>query len=96
MLGPVRDFGQHSLHSFVQCSPILARPKRQSKRLSILDLSYPRGLALNDQADKIRFDDDLVSFRFSSIDDIVKEICGHKNDVIFLSWLEHFRISAWT
>ena len=82
MLGPVKSFGHHSGHKFVHCSPILTRPKGQNNRRVILDLSYPKGLSLNDQVDRSRFDGDLFSLKFPSIDYIVKEICSHKNDVV--------------
>ena len=71
-------------HSLIHCSPILTRPKDQGKWRVILDLSYRRGLALNDQFDQVRsrFDGDLFCPRFPSIDDIVKQICSHKDDVL--------------
>ena len=37
---------------------------------------------MNDQVDRSRFDGDLFFLSFSSIDDIVKEICSHGNDAI--------------
>ena len=82
MLGPVKNFGHHPGHKFVHCSPILTRPKGQNNRRVILDLSYPKGLSLNDQVDRSRFGGDLFSLKFPFIDDIVKEICSHKNEVV--------------
>ena len=82
ILGPLKNFGGHPEHNLIHCSPVLTRPKDQGKHRVILDLSYPRGLALNDQVDRSRFDGDLFCLRFPSIDDIVKEICSHKDDVV--------------
>ena len=82
ILGPIEHFDSHPDHSLVHCSPILTRPKDQGKRRVILDLSYPRGIALNDQVDRSRFDGDLFCLKFPSIDDIVQEICSHKDDVV--------------
>ena len=72
----------HPEHKFAQISPILIRPKGQDKRQVILDLSYPEGFAMNDQVDRSRFYGNLFSLKFPSIDDIVKEICCHKNDAV--------------
>ena len=52
ILGPVKNFGQHPEHSFGHCSPVLTRPKDQGKWRAILDLSYSKGFALNDQVDQ--------------------------------------------
>ena len=82
ILGPIENFDQHSSNKFVHCSPILTRPKGPNKRRVILDLSYPKGLALNDQVDRSRFDGDQFLLKFPSIDDIVQEICSHKDDVV--------------
>ena len=81
ILAPVKNFGHHPEHSFIHCSPVMASPKDQGSRPVILDLTYAKGFALNDQVDRSRFDVDLFSLRLSSIDDIVREICSHKDDV---------------
>ena len=81
ILSPVENFGQHIKHNFVHCS-VLTRPKDYGKRRVILDLSYPKGFALNDKVDRSRFDSDLLSLRFQFIDYIFREICSHKDDVI--------------
>ena len=82
ILCPLKHFGSHPEHSLIHCSPVLTIPKDQGKRRIILDLSYPRGTALNDQIDRSRFDGDLFCLKFPSIDDIVQEICSHKDDVV--------------
>ena len=82
ILGPLSKVGDHPDHSLIHCSPILTRPKDKGKQRVILDLSYPKDLGLNDQVDRSRFDGDLFCLKFPSIDDIVKEICSHKDDII--------------
>ena len=82
ILGPLGKIGDHPEHSLIHCSPILTRLKDKGKRRVILDLSYPKGFALNEQVDGSRFDGDLFCLKFPSIDDIVKEICSHKDDVV--------------
>ena len=82
ILGPLKNFGGHPKHSLIHCSPVLTRLKDQGKRRVILDLSYPRGIALNDQVDRSRFDGDLFCLKFPSIDNIVKEICSQRDDVV--------------
>ena len=82
ILGPLSKIGHHPDYSSIHCSPILTRPKDRGKRRVILDLSYPKGLALNDQVDRSRFDGDLFCLKFPSIDDIVREICSHKDDAV--------------
>ena len=37
---------------------------------------------MNDQVDRSKFDGDLFSLKFPCIDDIVQEICSHKNDIV--------------
>ena len=82
ILGPLGKIGDHPEDSLIHCSPILTRPKDKGKRRIILDLSYPKGFALNDQVDRSRFDGDLFCLKFPSIDDIVREICSHTDDVV--------------
>ena len=82
MLGPVKNFGHHPAHKFVHCSPLLTRPKGLKGRRVILDLSHPKGLSLNDQVDRSKFDGGLFLLKFPRIDDIVQETCSHKNDVV--------------
>ena len=81
ILGPIRDMGNNPKHSVIHCSPLLTRPKDLDKRRVILDLSYPQGLSLNDQVDKLAFDTSKFLLKFPSIDDIVQELCDHGDDV---------------
>ena len=78
---------------------VLMKPKHQGKRRVILDLSYHKGFALNNQVIWFRFDGDLFSLRFPSMDDIFKEICSHKDiadmyiDVTVVLCWAHRRVS---
>ena len=47
----------------------------------ILDLSYPKGASLNDQVDRNLFDASAFTLRLPSVDDIVKEINKHADNV---------------
>ena len=62
---------------FPPCSP------DQNTRINvvILDLSYPKGQSLNDQVDRHLFNRLVFSLKFPSVDNIVKEIVTHGNDV---------------
>ena len=51
-VGPVSEIN----HSAFQCSPLLTRPKDGDKRRVIMDLSYPKGNAVNDFVNKDAFD----------------------------------------
>ena len=77
----MKDLGQDPQDAFIHCSPLLTRPKDIDKRRIILDLSFPHGQSLNDQVDKEQFDNSQFLLKFSSVDDIVDEICRHGNNV---------------
>ena len=53
MLGLVNDFQSNLVH----CSPLMIREKDLDKRRVILDLSYPKGLSVNDHVGRSAFDD---------------------------------------
>ena len=61
----------------IHCTPLLTRPKDLDKSRVILDLSYRQGLSLNDQVDKLAFDNSKFLLKFPSIDNIVQEMCSH-------------------
>ena len=81
IIGPIKHFGQNPEHGHIHFSPLLTRPKDTDNRRIILDLSFPKGLSLNDQVDKTRFDTSEFCLRFPSTDDIANEICKHGDDV---------------
>ena len=56
ILGPIEGTCSDSKYAVIQCSPLLTRPKDIDKRRVILDFSYPQGSSLNDQVDKLAFD----------------------------------------
>ena len=81
IIGPVKHFGQNPVHDHFHFSPLLTRPKDTDKRSIILELSLPKGLSLNDQVDRNRFDTSDFCLKFPAIDDIANEICKHGDDV---------------
>ena len=60
---------------------MLTRPKDLDKRV-ILNLSYPKGESLNDNIDKLHFDDKEFILKFPIIDDICEEIRTNPNEVL--------------
>ena len=81
ILGPIEATCSDSKYAVIHCCPLLTRPKDIDKRRVILDLSDPQGSSLNDQVDKLAFDNSKFSLKFPSIDDIVQEISHHGDDV---------------
>ena len=77
IIGPIPQVQDYAIH----CSPLLTRPKDTDKRRVILDLSYPKGCSLNDQVDRDLFDASAFRLKLPSVDDIVKEINKHGDDV---------------
>ena len=92
ILGPTKDMSQDPSYSVIHSSPLLTRPKDQDKCRVILDLSYPQGLSLNNQVDKLAFDTSSI-VKFPSIDNIVQELSTHWADI---SIAKYFKICAWT
>ena len=77
IIGPI-----HKAHHFaIYCSPLLTRPKDIDKRRVILDLSYPKGASLNDQVDRSLFDASAFTLKLPTVDDVVKKINKHGDDV---------------
>ena len=58
----------------VHVSPLLTRPKDLDSRRIIVDLSYPKGLSLNDCVDRDRFGETDFKLELPTIDDIVEDI----------------------
>ena len=81
IIGPVEKFGQDPEHELIHSFPLLTRPKDGDKCRVILDLSYPHGLSLNDQVDRLAFNGSSFHLKFPSVDDIVQEICSHNDNV---------------
>ena len=81
ILGPIKATCSEPIHAVIHCSPLLTRAKDIDKRRVILDLSYPQGSSLNDQVDKLAFDNSKFLLKFPSIDDIVQELGLHGDDV---------------
>ena len=70
ILGPFVKVGNPHFH----CPPLLTRPKDNSKRRVILNLSYPTGASLNDAVTKDLFDHKAFTLRFPTIDDVLETI----------------------
>ena len=85
VLSPVYDIKYPGMHF----SPLLTGHKDTDKRIVILNLSYPHGCSLNDNADKPQFDGKKFVLKFPCIDDIVTEICKYDIEV----WLSKIDIS---
>ena len=81
IMGPILNWGGAPEHDLIHYSPLLTRPKDHNKRCLILDLSYPKGQSLNDQIDRHLFDGSPFCLKFPSVDDIIKEIVKHGDDV---------------
>ena len=79
LLGPVK----HVTSSHFHCSPLLTRPKDDDKSRIILNLSHPQGQSLNDNVDKLRFDNRHFSLKLVSVDDIIQEILACDSPLIF-------------
>ena len=47
----------------------------------ILNLSYPKGLSLNDNVNKLQFDGKSFSLKFPTVDGICQEICDNQTEV---------------
>ena len=77
MLGPFWEVPSPYFH----CSPLLTCPKDGTKRRVILDLSYPKGLSVNDRVDKLKFDGSDFYLKFPSIDNIVERMNNIKGKV---------------
>ena len=77
IMGPIPEVQDYAIH----CSPLLTRPKDINGRRVILDLSYPKGGSLNDQVDRNLFDASAFILKLPSVDDIVKEINKHGDNV---------------
>ena len=75
MLGPITDIGQDPQYAFKYCSPTAHSPKDINKHRINLNLSSPHGLFLNEQVNKESFDCSNFLLKFSSVGDIVAEIC---------------------
>ena len=72
-MGPISNFHDVPIH----CSPLLTRPKGTEKQQVILDLSFPKGLSLNNQVDRDLFDASAFTLKFHFVDNIVHEISKH-------------------
>ena len=78
IVGPVTEINHAAFH----CSPLLTRPKDVGKRRVIIDLSFPRGNAVNDFVDGDVFDGTQFTLRFSTVDDIAEDITACKDDPV--------------
>ena len=78
IVGTVSEVNHPAFH----CSPLLTRPKDGSKRRVIMDLSYPKGNAVNDFVDKDVFADTQFTLRFPTIDDIAEDIITYRDDPV--------------
>ena len=78
IVGPVSEINHPAFH----CSPLLTRPKDVNKRRVIMDLSFPRGNAVNDFVDRDAFDGTQFTLRFPTVDDIADDIIVCKDDPV--------------
>ena len=76
--GPISVLPSHKFH----CSPLLTRPKDSDKSRVILILSYPKGLSLNKNIDKQKFDGNGFIFKFPTVDNICQEICDNQTEIL--------------
>ena len=70
------------LSKYFHCLPMLTRPKDLNKRRVILNLSYSKGVSLNDNVDKLHFDGKKIILKFPTTDDICDQICSNFNEVL--------------
>ena len=70
IIGPMSDIDNFHIH----CSPLITRPKDKDKRRVILDLSFPYGQSVNDNVNRMAFDNDAFTLKFPDIDNIVEKI----------------------
>ena len=78
IVGPVSYIDHPAFH----CSPLLTRPKDGDKHRVIIDLSYPKGNAVNDFVNRDAFDGTEFTLRFPTIDDIANDIIGCIDDPV--------------
>ena len=78
IVGPVSEIN----HSAFHCSPLLTRPKDGDKNRDIMDLSYPKGNAVNDFVSKDAFDGIQFTLRFPMVKDIAEDIIACRDDPV--------------
>lgn len=72
VIGP---FTQEPFHPWTRVSPIMSRPKRESKeRRIIIDLSYPNGTAVNDGIDITNHMGVNITYSLPTITDLVERV----------------------
>ena len=76
IVGPVPEINHPAFHY----SPLLTRPKDGNKRRVIMDLSYPKGNAVNDFVEKDAFDGTQFTLRVPTVDDIADDIIACRDD----------------
>ena len=64
---------------------MLTRPKYGDKRRVIIDLSYPKGNAVNDFVNRDALDGTEFTLRFPTIDDIANDIIGCMDDPVLFN-----------
>ena len=79
MLGPFDKTDSQNIH----CSPLLTRLKDFDKRRVILDLSYPKGMSLNDFVNRSSFDGNAFALKLASIDNIMEDIRNTEDPMLF-------------
>ena len=71
--------------SQLQCSPMLTRPKATTnKRRIIVDLSWPRGLSVNDCVSSSLYLGTEFVLKFPTIDDITSRIIQLQGNVYYI------------
>ena len=68
LVGPFESIPSALYH----CSPLLSRPKPPDGRRITVDLSYPKGISVNDNIDRNLFDGYPFSWKLPNIDHIVR------------------------
>lgn len=75
LVGP---FSSPPFSPWYRCSPLMTRPKRETNdRRVIVDLSYPKGSAVNDGIDNLAYFGTDISYTLPSIGDLVQHLISH-------------------
>ena len=79
MLGTLEKIDSQEIY----CSPLLTRPKDSDKKRVILDLSYTKGMSLNDSVNRFSYDGNAFALKLTSIDNIIEDIKNTDDPMLF-------------
>ena len=85
ILRPTNEVNSSHFH----CSLMLTRPKDNNKRGVILNLCHPLGHSINDEVDRLRFDNRYFTLILPVIVDILEDICVKQDPVLFKIDIAH-------